>query len=62
MANKTRQLSVRVEPEIFETIVRTAKRDSRPIGSVVRLVLEEWSQRASGQQSPPNQQHDAVAA
>ena len=43
----TRQLSVRIDPELLDAIEAAAREDRRPVGSLVRNILDDWrSQRA----------------
>jgi len=38
----TKQLSVRVDPELLDAIEVAAREDRRPVGSLVRNILSDW--------------------
>jgi hypothetical protein len=40
--NKCKQISVRVEPDVFDALARTAEAERRPLGSLIRIVLDDW--------------------
>jgi hypothetical protein len=50
-----RQLSVRVQVEIWETLMATAARDQRTAGEIVRRILADWHNGSA------RSQHEAAA-
>jgi hypothetical protein len=38
----TKQLSVRVDPELLDDLERAAAEDRRPVGNLVRCILADW--------------------
>jgi hypothetical protein len=41
--HRREQVSARLDPDVLEIVEREAKRDRRPIGALVRNIVEDWA-------------------
>jgi hypothetical protein len=46
----TKQMTVRVEPDLLDAIERAAAEDRRPVSSLVRCILADWQAARDAQQ------------
>lgn len=50
MASKQReQASVRLDPEIFETVQRVAEAERRSVSNLLRIVVSDWAKALAAQ-------------